>query len=90
MGPNAVLILFQFLPVAAFFGIGCCIGSFLNVCILRLPEGLSIVDPPSRCPRCKKPLKWFDNIPLLSYLVLGGAAVHAAIRFPGNTPPWKP
>ena len=52
------------------FIIGLCIGSFLNVCICRLPKELSIIKPGSFCPRCKTPIKWFDNIPLFSYFVL--------------------
>ena len=51
---------------------GLVVGSFLNVCIARLPEGLSIVTPRSRCPRCQSPIAWFDNIPILSYLILRG------------------
>jgi len=51
---------------------GLMIGSFLNVCISRLPAGESIVSPPSRCPRCGKPIAWRDNIPVLGYLILGG------------------
>ncbi len=55
-----------------FFIYGLLVGSFLNVCIYRLPEGLSIVRPASRCPSCGNPLKFYDNIPVLSYLILGG------------------
>jgi len=51
---------------------GALIGSFLNVCILRVPKGESIVFPGSRCPYCKKPIKFYDNIPLISYLLLRG------------------
>src|SRR4051812_41804093 len=47
-------------------------GSFLNVLIVRLPEKLSVVKPGSRCPNCRKPIAWYDNIPVLSYLILGG------------------
>ncbi len=54
------------------FVIGLIIGSFLNVCILRLPRGRSIVSPPSHCPRCKSPIKFYDNIPLVSFLLLWG------------------
>jgi len=48
------------------------VGSFLNVCILRIPEGLSIVTPASHCPACNKPIRPYDNIPVLSWLLLGG------------------
>lgn len=51
---------------------GLVIGSFLNVCIGRLPRGESIVSPPSRCPTCHSAIAWYDNIPVLSYLVLRG------------------
>jgi leader peptidase (prepilin peptidase)/N-methyltransferase len=50
---------------------GLLIGSFLNVCILRIPAGLSIVRPASRCPRCGHLLAWFENIPVVSFIVLG-------------------
>lgn len=52
--------------------LGLMVGSFLNVCIGRLPAGLSIVSPPSRCPSCKTPLAWRDNVPVLSWIWLGG------------------
>jgi len=54
------------------FLIGACIGSFLNVCIYRLPKDKSIVKPNSFCPKCETPIKWFDNIPILSWFILGG------------------
>ena len=52
--------------------LGLIAGSFLNVCIHRIPRGESIVRPGSRCPQCKKPVRPYDNIPLVSYLVLRG------------------
>jgi leader peptidase (prepilin peptidase)/N-methyltransferase len=54
------------------FIFGLCIGSFLNVCIFRLPAGQSIVRPPSACPGCGNPIRWYDNIPIVSYLMLMG------------------
>lgn len=55
------------------FIVGASIGSFLNVCIFRLPEDKSIILPASHCFSCGKPLAWRDNIPLVSYLLLRGA-----------------
>jgi leader peptidase (prepilin peptidase)/N-methyltransferase len=51
---------------------GACIGSFLNVVIHRLPLGQSVVTPPSRCPKCGYRLQWYDNVPILGWLWLGG------------------
>jgi len=61
---------------AAALVIGCCLGSFYNVIIYRWPKGQSIVSPPSRCPGCGAPIRWFDNIPVLSFLLLGGKCRH--------------
>ena len=55
---------------------GALIGSFLNVCILRIPEGESIAWPGSRCPKCKTSLDWYDNVPLVSWLILRGKCRH--------------
>lgn len=52
--------------------LGLAVGSFLNVCIHRLPRQESLASPGSRCPQCGAPLHWYDNIPLLSYIILGG------------------
>src|SRR5687768_1756029 len=52
--------------------IGACLGSFLNVVIYRLPLGQSLVSPPSRCPKCGSTLKWYDNIPIFGWILLGG------------------
>src|SRR5206468_9287128 len=48
------------------------LGSFLNVCIYRLPRGLSVVSPGSACPNCERPIRFYDNIPVLSWLILRG------------------
>src|SRR2546430_13512811 len=52
--------------------LGLCVGSFLNVCILRLPRDQSLVRPRSTCPNCKQPIAWRDNVPLFSWLWLRG------------------
>ena len=54
------------------FGLGACIASFLNVVIWRVPRGESIVSPPSHCPKCNALIKWYQNIPILSWLALRG------------------
>jgi leader peptidase (prepilin peptidase)/N-methyltransferase len=68
------------------FVFGLCIGSFLNVCIYRLPAGKSIVRPSSACPACGAPIRWYDNLPILSYLILRakcrGCKAPISIRYP--------
>lgn len=59
---------------------GLAFGSFLNVCIYRLPRHESVVRPRSHCPRCQHPIRWYDNLPLLSYVVLGGRCRHCRAR----------
>jgi leader peptidase (prepilin peptidase)/N-methyltransferase len=55
---------------------GAIVGSFLNVCICRIPRGESIVTPGSHCPFCKNPIRFYDNIPLVSYFLLRGKCRH--------------
>jgi len=62
------VLVFYFL----FFVFGLCVGSFLNVVIYRLPRGISLLRPRSFCPKCKKKIAWFDNIPLFSFALLKG------------------
>jgi leader peptidase (prepilin peptidase) / N-methyltransferase len=57
---------------ALLFVVGAMVGSFLNVCILRVPAEESIVFPGSHCPKCQAPIAWYDNVPLLSWIVLRG------------------
>ncbi len=54
------------------FAFGACVASFLNVCIWRLPRGESVVRPASHCPNCDAPIRWYQNVPVLSYIALGG------------------
>lgn len=58
--------------IIAAFVFGLIVGSFLNVCIVRLPRGRSIVKPPSHCPRCKSSINFYDNIPIFSFFILRG------------------
>ncbi len=68
------------------FLFGSCIGSFLNVCIHRLPQEKSIIKPRSHCPKCNTTIKWYDNIPLLSYLLLGGKCRKCSVKIPIRYP----
>jgi leader peptidase (prepilin peptidase) / N-methyltransferase len=54
------------------FIVGAVVGSFLNVCISRIPKGESVIHPPSHCPKCRAPIGFFHNIPLVNYLLLRG------------------
>ena len=74
------------LALVAFACLGLAVGSFLNVCIHRVPLGSSVVHPPSRCPRCGYQLRWYDNIPVVSYALLRGrcrgCGAPISIRYP--------
>jgi leader peptidase (prepilin peptidase)/N-methyltransferase len=59
---------------------GACIGSFLNVCIYRIPIDLSVIKPDSHCPACKKPIAWYQNIPIFSYIFLKGKCANCGIK----------
>lgn len=78
--------MFPFVILLTVFVFGLLIGSFLNVCISRLPEGLSIVSPRSRCPKCLTPIKFYDNVPLLSFIALRGKCRHCRAPIPWRYP----
>ena len=61
---------------------GLCIGSFLNVVIYRVPLGMSVSHPASHCPNCKTPIKWYDNIPVISYTLLGAKCRSCKVHIP--------
>ena len=63
--PLGITIVFSFI-------FGSCLGSFLNVCIWRIPLGESVVVVPSHCPKCNHKIRWFDNVPVIGFLALGG------------------
>jgi leader peptidase (prepilin peptidase) / N-methyltransferase len=69
----------QFWAVVVFV-FGAVVGSFLNVCIHRWPREESIIRPPSHCPQCNKPLRWYHNIPLLSWIALRGRCAFCGAR----------
>ncbi|ULA62329.1 MAG: hypothetical protein LZF86_10190 [Nitrospira sp.] len=66
--------------------LGALIGSFLNVCIYRLPRHESIVWPGSHCPACSKPIAWYDNVPMLGYLMLAGRCRACSVGIPLHYP----
>lgn len=79
VSPEIVLNVFSFV-------LGAVVGSFLNVCICRLPNDQSVVSPPSRCPRCQSRIAWYDNVPMLSYLLLKGKCRRCGEPISGQYP----
>ncbi len=71
---------------AGLFAIGAVFGSFLNVLIYRLPRGQSVVSPPSSCPQCGERIRPWENVPILSYLVLRGRCSHCGVHISGRYP----
>jgi len=72
--------------IAFIFVFGLVIGSFLNVCITRIPEEVSIVAPGSRCPRCGTPIKWYDNVPVLGWMWLRAKCRSCGLPISGMYP----
>ncbi len=68
------------------FFLGAILGSFLNVCIHRLPKRESLLSPPSHCPHCGEAIRFYDNIPILSYLLLRGKCRHCKAHIPSRYP----
>lgn len=80
--PNAA----YWLPVLCSAVFGGVVGSFLNVVVYRLPHGISLITPPSHCPICKKPIRWFDNVPVLGWIMLRGRCRHCRCPIPVRYP----
>lgn len=76
----------EIIPYLIIFAFGSVVGSFLNVCIYRIPRNYSIVAPSSRCPSCNTPIRFYDNIPIASYIFLGGKCracrAKISVRYP--------
>jgi leader peptidase (prepilin peptidase) / N-methyltransferase len=79
-------VIFFAIWASLIFMMGAAIGSFLNVCIARWPANLSVVTPRSRCPRCERPIAWYENIPLFSWIALRarcrGCQLPISIQYP--------
>jgi len=80
------MAVYEWYPVVVAFVFGAVVGSFLNVVIYRLPLGRSIVRPGSHCPGCKAPVAWYDNIPMVSYVFLGGKCRRCKTRISPRYP----
>lgn len=68
------------------FILGAAVGSFLNVCIFRMPAETSIIKPGSRCPHCLRPIRFYDNIPLISFILLRGKCRHCGAKISWRYP----
>ena len=79
--PLKELIPWELYAVFSFI-FGSCLGSFLNVCIWRIPQNESIVIVPSHCPQCDHKIRWFDNVPVIGYLALGGKCRDCKCKIP--------
>ena len=77
------MILFYYIPIVL---IGLVAGSFLNVVIYRVPREKSVVRPRSACPSCRSPIRWYENIPVLSYIILRGRCRNCAERIAPSYP----
>lgn len=80
--PIEIEPLHHFLAVTSFV-LGLIVGSFLNVCVYRMPRGLSVISPRSTCPKSGRPIAWYDNLPIVSWLALGAKGRHS-----GESIPW--
>ena len=86
MSEEDLLYVVNLIPCFTFFIVGLAIGSFLNVCIYRIPKKKSLILPGSFCTDCRAPIKWYDNVPVLSYILLRGCCrackAKISLRYP--------
>jgi leader peptidase (prepilin peptidase)/N-methyltransferase len=81
---DVAIALPTFVNVAFAFAFGACAGSFVHVAAYRVPLGISVVSPPSRCPTCGFRLPWYDNVPIVAYLRLRGRCSACGVRIPSR------
>lgn len=79
-------VAFQVIQVGFAFAFGACVGSLINVLVYRLPQGISVVTPPSRCPACSTKLRWNDNLPVIGWLLLKGRCRYCKVRISPEYP----
>jgi leader peptidase (prepilin peptidase)/N-methyltransferase len=85
--PPTVLIALPHAIYALFiFAIGACVGSFINVVAIRLPMGMGLVQPPSRCPTCGRRLRWHENIPIVGWIAVRGKCRSCGVRVSAGYP----
>lgn len=72
----------DFIYLTFIFLFALCLASFMNVVIYRLPRNMNLAKPGSHCPNCNHPISWYDNIPIFSYLILGGKCRHCKVHIP--------
>lgn len=80
------MLAFAVIQTAFVFAIGACVGSLTNVLVYRMPLGISVVTPPSRCPSCQTQLTWRENIPVLGWVLLGGKCRFCKVKISAEYP----
>ncbi|MCC6428850.1 MAG: prepilin peptidase [Phycisphaerales bacterium] len=80
------MLVFAILQIAFMFALGSCVGSLINVLVYRMPRGLSVVSPPSRCPNCQTRLTWRENIPVFGWIFLRGRCRFCRVKISAEYP----
>ncbi len=79
-GYQALILSGELVKLLFVFSFGACVGSLTNVLVYRMPRGLSVVTPPSRCPKCRTRLGWRENVPIIGWIALRGRCRHCGVR----------